>query len=77
VITQDLEQPELLFESPADARFLAKHCSSPALYHCILSPLLSIVQEVELVGPNESTCFVIEVQYTKLEDTDPYSGLKT
>lgn len=71
---QDLGQPELLFERPVDAHFLEKHCSSPALYSCILSPLPSIWQEVELVGPKESTCLVVEVQ--KLEDADLYRHLK-
>lgn len=75
MIMQDLGQCEL-FECPVDAHFLAKHCSSPVLHGCILSPLLSIVQEVEPVGSKESTCLIVEVQHTKLEDADLYSGLK-
>lgn len=73
---QGLEQPELLFESPMDAHLLAKCCSPPALYSCILSPLPSIVQEVELVSPQRVQA-VVEVQYTKLEDADLSCGLKT
>lgn len=76
VLMQDLGQPELLFESPVDAHFFAKHCSSPALGSCVLSPLPSIVQEMEPVGPKENTCLVVEVQCTKLKDTDLYHGLK-
>lgn len=73
---QDLGQAELLFESPVDAHFLAKHCSFPALDSCVLSHLASIVQEMEPVGPKESTCLVVEVQRTKLNDADLYRGLK-
>lgn len=38
-------------------------------HSCILSSLLSIVQEVEQMDPKESMCLEGEVQHIKLEDT--------
>lgn len=49
--------------------FPCKTLFFPHLHSCILSPLPSIV-EVEPVAPKESSCFVAEVRYTKLEDAD-------
>lgn len=73
---QNLRHPEHLFDSPVDTPFIAKHCSSPALYGCILLLLPYIVKEEEPVGPKESICLMAEVQVTIWEDSDLYWGFK-